>query len=427
MVELMLYPARARDRMVEALSSCIKQMTNMQTAIAVGVDNPSAMDLHSLKVQRQFERSRAKAMAALTAAETFLPFCLTEPRLKGSFRPLHPVYREIIYVLHQIVDRMDNMLQLRRAYGNAVLEELNPEVHAYRRAVAASIALSLFAVNEALTIRMPLPQFLPSARVAKLRLINRVREVLQERAKKQGPSEDDVIYGSAPGLVARDFGRADAPADDPSDERTTKIANLHKVLSWNANSAGLMEIIEYLEELVELAKLLVGVNAFRSGLLERPTFKEYATRKRPGDAAVAMGGLGDGGDSDEDSGELRKAVSEAFGAKKGTQRGDPGPEEHHDTQEVQRQGSRESGDRDAAVAEADAELRRTSTKSTKSSGRGAKKRATDLAVDGEEFDIPISLQRVSTRRASVRRRRPTIIGRDKASKGKGIQEEDDDP
>ena len=44
------------------------------------------------------------------------------------------------------------------------------------------------------------------------------------------------------------------------------------LLSWNASTAGKMEIIEYLEELVELTKLLVGVNAFRSGVLEKPKY-----------------------------------------------------------------------------------------------------------------------------------------------------------
>lgn len=47
-----------------------------------------------------------------------------------------------------------------------------------------------------------------------------------------------------------------------------------------------MEIIEYLEELVDLAKLLVGVNAFRSGMLERPNFHEYVKRIREREAAV---------------------------------------------------------------------------------------------------------------------------------------------
>lgn len=36
---------------------------------------------------------------------------------------------QIIFVLHQIVDRMDNLLQLRTAYGSGPLEELNVSRH----------------------------------------------------------------------------------------------------------------------------------------------------------------------------------------------------------------------------------------------------------------------------------------------------------
>ena len=71
-----------------------------------------------------------------------MPFCSTEPRIKGSFEGLGLIYNEvcqhlfvqgscllysiqILFVLHQIVDRMDNMLQLRTAYGSGPLEELN--------------------------------------------------------------------------------------------------------------------------------------------------------------------------------------------------------------------------------------------------------------------------------------------------------------
>ena len=48
-----------------------------------------------------------------------------------------------------------------------------------------------------------------------------------------------------------------------------------KYMSWNASSAALGEVIEYLEELIDLTKLLVGANEFRSGLLIRPTYQEY--------------------------------------------------------------------------------------------------------------------------------------------------------
>lgn len=46
-------------------------------------------------------------------------------------------------------------------------------------------------------------------------------------------------------------------------------------MSWNASSAALNEIIMYLEELVDLTKLLVGSSDFRSGMLFRPNYHAY--------------------------------------------------------------------------------------------------------------------------------------------------------
>ena len=47
-----------------------------------------------------------------------------------------------------IIDRMDGVMHLRKEYGSSVLEDLNPRVHAYRRHVAASICIAIFAVND---------------------------------------------------------------------------------------------------------------------------------------------------------------------------------------------------------------------------------------------------------------------------------------
>ncbi|KPM38890.1 hypothetical protein AK830_g7667 [Neonectria ditissima] len=263
LVEMFLYPVRARDRLLESLSASVRQVQNMQSAMAVGIDCPDKPDFRAPALHKRFNLARAKARGALAAAETFLPFCSTEPRLKGSFKPLAPIYQEIIYVLHQIIDRMDNMIQLRKEYGSSVLEDLNPKVHAYRRNVAASIMLVLFSVNEALTTWQPLPQFIPSSRLAQLRLVNHVREVLASRSGTHTPA------GGAPTVFSE------------NGELAEQIANLitqKRFLSWNASTAGQMEIIEYLEELVELVKLLVGVNAFRSGMLEKPDYGNYRQR-----------------------------------------------------------------------------------------------------------------------------------------------------
>ncbi len=270
LVQTILYPVRARD-------PPLRQVANMQQAIAAGVDSPVKVNLQDAKLNSRFAHAKDKAETALLAAEAFLPFCLSEPRLKGSFRALEPIYQEIIYVLHQIIDRMDNVVQLRKAYGSSVLEDLNPQVYAHRRNVAATVTLTLFAVNEALVTRLPLPQFLPSSRLAQLRLVYRVREVLAEQSPRRGVNASTATTTSSSSGIGTG-GRTTASVS--LDAQTIQSVTTHKFLSWNAAAAGQMEIIEFLEELVDLAKLLVGVNAFRSGMLERPSYREYVRRIR---------------------------------------------------------------------------------------------------------------------------------------------------
>jgi hypothetical protein len=235
----------------------------MEACLAYGIETKINVDVHSKAVNERFDRAKGKAQGALTAAETFLPFCVNEPRLKGSFKGLALVYTEILYVLHAIVDRMDNMVHLRQEYGSGVLEELNAQVYSYRRNVAGSVTLVLFAVHEALTTKLPLPQFLPSARLAHLRMVNRVRELVLERAPGENLQESSHPRESTRSEIEISMAR--------------RIVR-QKFLSWNAASAGQAEVIEYLEELVDLTKLLVGANEFRSGMLTRPTYRDYSNR-----------------------------------------------------------------------------------------------------------------------------------------------------
>lgn len=79
-------------------------------------------------------------------------------------------------------------------------------------------------------------------------MINRVREVVQQRGYKEAKNSSDPIQHHSVG---------------------------RKYMSWNAASMARAEIIEYLEELIDLSKLLVGANEFRSGLLMRNTYSDY--------------------------------------------------------------------------------------------------------------------------------------------------------
>ena len=252
-VELLLLPVKARTRLVESLATALEQINEMERCIAAGIEQGVKIDVHAAANLVRFENANGKANTALSAAETFLPFCSNEPRIKGSFEGLALIYAEILFVLHQIVDRLDNMLQLRTSYGSGPLEELNAEIYPYRRNVAGSITLTLFAIHSALTTKLPLPQFLPSARLAHLRMINRVREVVLEKVGAESADSNETVAKLARQRAVR-----------------------RKYMSYNAASAAQVEIIEFLEELIDLTKLLVGAHEFRSGLLTRPTYLNYA-------------------------------------------------------------------------------------------------------------------------------------------------------
>lgn len=191
-VEVVLLPVKARTRLVESLAAALEQINEMEKCIAAGIEQGVKIDVYAAANVVRFENANGKANTALGAAETFLPFCSNEPRIKGSFEGLALIYTEVLFVLHQIVDRMDNMLQLRTAYGSGPLEELNAEIYPYRRNVAGSITLTLFAIHGALTTKLPLPQFLPSARLAHLRMINRVREVVLEKVGGEGHDSHEI-------------------------------------------------------------------------------------------------------------------------------------------------------------------------------------------------------------------------------------------
>lgn len=321
MVEVALFPVKARTRLVESLATTLRQINEMERCIASGIETGQKLDIHSPANLIRLEHASSKANAALSAAETFLPFCSHEPRIKGSFKGLALIYGEILFVLHQIVDRMDNMLQLRTACrlpqcrplsnhrvmrltlrgcaptmtpifinlareamltpnppldGSGPLEDLNAEIYPYRRNVAGSITLTLFAIHAALTTKLPLPQYLPSARLAHLRMINRVREVVLEQVSA-GHEDQDVIAKLARRRAVR-----------------------RKYMSWNAASAAQAEIIEFLEELLVLTKLLVGASEFRSGLLTRPTLGDD----------VGNGGRGDRGEREQVDGGARDEFQE---------------------------------------------------------------------------------------------------------------------
>jgi len=212
------------------------------------------------------------------------------------------------------------------------LNIVQAEIYPYRRNVAGSITVTLFAIHGALTTKLPLPQFLPSARLAHLRMINRVREVVLEKVS-QGQESHEITKLARQRAVRR------------------------KYLSWNAASAAQAEIIEYLEELIDLTKLLFGASEFRSGLLTRPTYLDYTNDSKE------EGGVEEGEDvGAEARDEFKDRPMEISGLtrrRRGTTAGSKGEDR---------------------------------------SGSARRRRGTTISSKGEEQEIPASLKRIYTRK-----------------------------
>ncbi|KAK5998522.1 hypothetical protein PT974_00901 [Cladobotryum mycophilum] len=262
LVELGAARVWARDRLVRSLSSTLRHIQGMHEALAVGIDEPENSNLRLHRPVHRFNRHRQKAQNALRAAEIFLPFCSQESWGTEDFKVLAPIYTEIIYVLHQVINRMDNVVRLRVAYGSSVLEDLNSQVFSYRRHVAFITRLMLSSVHKTLKQGIPMPDHIPSARLAQLRLIERVRDIVAPQ----------ILLESSSTVSSTNLAEIPPQVND----RMARIFAKYNFVSWNAGAAGRLEIIEYLEELVELIDLLVKVKDAGKNDPDKPTFEDYA-------------------------------------------------------------------------------------------------------------------------------------------------------
>lgn len=75
-IEIGFLPVKARTRLVESLTAAIRRISEMETCIAVGIEEGVNLDVYEPKALIQFERASGKANVALTAAEMFCEFRL---------------------------------------------------------------------------------------------------------------------------------------------------------------------------------------------------------------------------------------------------------------------------------------------------------------------------------------------------------------
>lgn len=133
-----VFPQTARTQLVDQIICALKYCQYIQIQLAAGLDNNGDCKLTNsyghretnnnktiVRDEQAFTKYLRKARASLQSAETLLEFASSEPRLKGNYSMYTEIYTEMIFVLHQILDRCNNIKFLRKKYGSVVLDELS--------------------------------------------------------------------------------------------------------------------------------------------------------------------------------------------------------------------------------------------------------------------------------------------------------------
>ncbi|AET37351.1 uncharacterized protein Ecym_1095 [Eremothecium cymbalariae DBVPG len=286
--QTVIFPIKARDQLNDEISFVSGCIADLIMLLATGTERGSKFMISTESFER-FSLVSSSAKSALSRADTYKGLARQEPRLKGRYTELEKVFTQIIFIQKQIIDLLDVMVLLRKNCGS-ILDDLNATIYPYRRQVIGSMVNMMRALQEAIINKTPLPHYLPSARISYRRLVNKVREIL------------DVQYRNRMGVVAEhpnlnsdsDKSSIDSNDDDEGivlrakKRPTAQVSSFHayvvkeKYLGWSATSSAAEEIIEYIEELLQLTKILVGVNEFKYGFLSRPLYSDWAAEAATG-------------------------------------------------------------------------------------------------------------------------------------------------
>lgn len=290
-VQVLFYPVRARDQLTSEIAFVCGCISNMEHLFSSSLEGEPITDVLSLSKYQKIVTLSSSAKAALDRAASYNGLTRQEPRLKGSFSVLENIFSQIIFIQRQIVERIDTAALLRNKYGSAIIEELNYAVYPYRRQLIGNLTSVMRCLQEAFISKTPLPQFMPSIRISHRRVINKVKEILELKDKRHmtpelGKRKRNNLSPLDP--LTNDHEDLPESENEVIEDATLKILSKsnstdaekflvrEKYLTWSASSAAMEEIIEYIEELTYLTKLVVGVNEFKYGFLSRPLYEDWA-------------------------------------------------------------------------------------------------------------------------------------------------------
>ncbi|KAF9321536.1 hypothetical protein BG003_001267 [Podila horticola] len=173
-----------------------------------------------------FQYVEYQLQTKLIKISQLLELSASEPRLKGKF-PIK-LYERIVQCCQNILDRMVSMRMAAQLLSPEVRDLVTGPMDYYRRDMVGALLLYFSVLSSSLASKTPLPPYLPSARMARLKVIYNVRIAITEHQAATSQNHYTYIY-------------------------------------YYAFSSALEEVIEELELLAILIKPIVGITLVTSG------------------------------------------------------------------------------------------------------------------------------------------------------------------
>ncbi|KAF9962653.1 hypothetical protein BGZ70_008006 [Mortierella alpina] len=142
--------------------------------------------------QIAFQHVEHQLQTRILKITQLLELSRSEPRLKETFP--EKLYKQIVQCCQNILDRIVSMRMAAQLLTPEVRELVIGPMNYYRRDLVGALLLYFSVISSSLASKTALPPFLPSARLARLRVVTSVRNAILEHQAQTGEDHYTYIY-----------------------------------------------------------------------------------------------------------------------------------------------------------------------------------------------------------------------------------------
>lgn len=252
-VQNTVFPLRCRLGLFNEFSYSIDTISKLINICFPGVDKNSNYNYIGVSAEEhmKFNKMIHSVEHSISKMIEFKTFLKHEPKMKGEYRPLDPLFEECIQIIKHLLERCQ-LIEAMKFNSVELLHTLNeqPQVFKHRQSTILNLRNNLKVISLSIGNKTPLPPNMLSSRNAHRKMTDSIKEIFdqasQVKSHNMARRSSSEIYNTYSVSFLTD-----------------------KLLVWNSVNSQLSEIIEFSEELTKITKTLCGYNSFRYGFMAR--------------------------------------------------------------------------------------------------------------------------------------------------------------